>query len=121
MSGSQIRDEVQDLYDRYIADLTAIARKVQLEVVNPFCDRHGLWFVQRMNAWGGDLMFGTPGNPDAPTSSDWNDWLGGYGDHRSKPPTGYACVREIIDEPVPGQEGDGLRFFMQEYKPERKP
>jgi hypothetical protein len=118
----KVQSEVQALHDKYIAGLKAIARRVQLEVVNPFCDRHGLWFVQRKNAWVGDFVFGFPGKP-APNSGDWDEWLEnvGYRVPKNKPPAGYARVHEIIDEPIPGQmDEEGLRYFMEEYKPKRK-
>lgn len=119
--------EAQALHDAYMRGVKRLAESAFIEVVKPFCDRHGLWFVQKMNHFEGDKFFGRPYETleeAAPNSNDWDEYLD-YAEVREdspecKPPKGYQRVREIIDKPLPGEDEIGLRWYMPEYKPGRK-
>lgn len=114
-------------YD-YEEEVKAIAARAFNEHVIPFCDKHGLWLVQAMNAYEGDKVFGWPGERERGTSTDWDDFLKNpvwYKDTYlekdwPKLPEGYEEMMKLVNQPLPHDDETSLLWYMPEYKPERK-
>jgi len=116
------------LHNEYCTKLAELAEAVKQKYVVPFCDDHGLWFVSGMGSWSFDKLFGTPGQPDGPTSNDWDSYIGNHWGaltdpedqeyyNQYKPPAGYELVRRMINATVPDCEY-GLYLYMSDYKPQ---
>lgn len=127
------------LAERHEQRLEALAELARTEIVIPFCDRHGVWFVSGMGVYSFEKLIGKPGQVghEAITSMDWDQFMdGGYPAaagsddpedrewlEARRPPEGYEAVREVVELEVPGTQAWGgvtgtLGLYMQDYKPE---
>lgn len=118
------KEVVEKLYAVHINALEKLAQDAFDKFIKPFCDRHGLWLVQKMNDFAGSKILSKPGGVS--TNENWDDYLDDprYRDvcPEMAPPEGYAELREgvFFDLPGGGDTGWSLLWFMPEYKPKVK-
>lgn len=139
---STVARRLARLHEAHEQRIEALAAKARAEIVIPFCDRHGVWFVSGMGVWSFEKLLGKPIKPGEPgepgdriTSLDWDQFMDeGFAATDSefpedrewveqrRPPEGYAAVREVVELEVPGTQAWGgvtgtLGLYMEDYKP----
>ena len=113
-----IRKQIDEAEYACLAIIKNFAYFAQVMILNPFCDKHGLKFIQGMGAF--TLVSLDPTEAEFFDCNDWDAYIDGnygqYGDDHADqcPPDDYVVVREVLN--INTWQG-ALYEHMADYNP----